>query len=84
MYRRSEKNAAHLGWYGRIDAFIDTQGADYVEALAGAVGEAAEVAASGTVSEGERDLEWFDPGGEEVEGHADLGAEAGGDAGKDI
>ena len=34
--------------------------------------------------EGERDLEGFYPGGEEVEGHADLGAEAGGYAGEGV
>jgi hypothetical protein len=60
------------------------EGSDYVEALAGAVDEAGKVAACGAVREGQRELEWFYPGGEEVEGHAYLGAEAGGYAGKDL
>jgi hypothetical protein len=58
------------------------EGSDYVEALAGTVDKAGEVAACGAVREGQRELEWFYPGGEEVDGHAYLGAEAGGDAGR--
>ena len=44
------------------------------------MGEAGEAAARGAMGQGERYLEGFYPGREEVEGHAHLGAEAGGDA----
>lgn len=52
-----------------------------VEALAGAVDKAGDVPARGAVFEEDRDFERFDPGGEQVQGHADLGAEAGSDTG---
>lgn len=60
------------------------EGAEYIEALAGAVGEAGEASACLAVCEGERYLERFYARCEEVEGHADLGAEAGGYAGEGV
>jgi hypothetical protein len=60
------------------------EGLEDVEALAGAVSEAGQVAACGEVCEGEWHLEWFHTCGEEVEGHTDLGAKAGGDAGERV
>lgn len=57
-------------------------GTGYVEALPGAVGEAGEGTSGRAMGQGEADVEGDDAGGEEVQGHPDLGAEAGRDAGQ--
>lgn len=59
---------------------ISVDGFEDVEALAGSVGEAGGGFVGGAVRQGERYFVRWDPGGEEVEGHADFGPEAGGDA----
>lgn len=60
------------------------EGSQGVAALAGAVGEAGGGPSRGAVAEGEWYLPGLDAGGEPVEGHADLGPEAGCDAGQGI